>query len=165
MNYNKDFEFYLLPCGAIFSDFLSNYEKKEEVPKLTKKDFDQLVKIITKNNIMSENKMYELKDKIKSLIPEDLKVDSSLFSKKSVELVVDRLDLIYSSHLGVSLLYELCYYEHLSLSKDVGNDTLQKQVTKIMGVVNTNNCPVDEYMNEPKKNPKIKKYGGPSSKK
>jgi hypothetical protein len=155
MNYNKDFVFYLIPSRAIFSDFLSEFESIEDVPKFTKKDFEQIVDIALQNLVINEGSIYSVKEELRQLIPTERKIKTPIFSKKSKEDVVSKLDPIYDSHMGGPLLFDLYYYDYLCLLKSKGqklnnrfvtDEELVSQDKKIKSNIDLNNSPVNELI-------------------
>lgn len=127
MNYSKDFIFYLLPAREVFSEYIA----MNKVETYNKKDFNPIIYTAVKNKLLTEANVYHMKyDLIKALEMEG--------KTKSIE----KVEKIYRSHMGVSLIYDLYSYSIANRSKrSVEEDKIQK-------TLQLNNLPMQGTINK-----------------
>lgn len=127
MNYNKDFIFYLLPAREAFSEYIS----KNIVETYKKKDFNPIIYTALKNKLLTEANVYHMKDELIKALEKEGKTKS-----------IEKVEKIYRSHMGVSLIYDLYSYSIANRSKrSVEEDKIQK-------TLQLNNLPMQGTINK-----------------
>lgn len=135
MDYNKDFVFYLLPSNAAFGEYISS----NNVETLNKKDFEPIVDVALKNRLFTEQSVYSMQKELIELLEKEGRIDA-----------VEKIEKIYSSHMGTILIFEL--YNFNSIPRVKRND----EERKIQSTIELNNLPMKDFYSE-KELKKLKK--------
>lgn len=134
MSYNYDFKFYLLPSGAIFNEYIQQFEYINDVPCYTNKDISPLIDIDVDEKI--HQRLYD---------PEEVsKMIEIIKQQPEYEELEIMFNNIIHSHMGVALLTALYNYNQLQ-SKD-----RKKIDSEINAVIRINNHPVDNMEQKPR---------------
>lgn len=134
MSYNYDFKFYLLPSGAIFDEYIQQFQYKNDVPYYTNKDISPLIDIDvdeqTSQRLYNNDEMSKMIDIIRQ--------------QENSEELEEIFNNVIHSHMGILLLATL--YSHNQLQpKD-----RKKMDSEVNAVIKINNYPVEKMVEKPK---------------
>ncbi len=126
MNYNKDFIFYLLPAREVFSEYIA----MNKVETYNKKDFNPIIYTAVKNKLLTEANVYHMKHDLINILKKEGKTKS-----------IEKVEKIYRSHMGISLIYDLYSYSITNRSKKSSEEekiqkTLQLNNLPMVGIAN-----------------------------
>lgn len=123
MEYNKDFIFYLLPSGSAFNEYI----RDNNVEHYTKKDFEPIVDVALKENLITESNIYSIKEELKRLLGEANKHE-----------YIEKLDRIYESHMGGRLIFDLYNFNFIPRIKKSDEEA------KVQSTIDINNLPMKD---------------------
>lgn len=135
MDYSKDFTFYLLPAGSIFFEYI----RTNNVEHYTKKDFEPIIDVALKHDLITESNIYSIKETLKELLEKENKSD-----------YIEKLDKIYNSHMGTRLIFDLYNFNFIDRIKKSGEEA------KVQSTIDLNNLPMKEQYSD-KELKKLKK--------